>query len=893
MPPKPKISITLKFNGTLDDIRSSDLDVMMHACSEAKTGCVSMVISRNGHSIRLLMFIFVLAGLTACIDTDTSDDGDDQSIPVTGVSIIDENDILLSDDQTLLIVLNDQRKLNARVFPLNADKERVRWHSADPDIARVDATGRVTAVGVIDDRNNTTITVTTVDGDFTASIVVAVKIPVESITIDGDSIRNVSVDQDNQSISLTATVMPEIASDKAIEWTSSNETIASVDAAGVITVHADAVSGEHEIIISATSTSTAEVAAQLTLNISLVVGSLVDIKPTVTVSHIKQLRFEWPAVDNATFYRLLINADGISGFTTTADNIVDPFYLLPVAVHLTDWTNATYMVEAYKGDNIKIGQSTAYRLTPSQDANQPTPLDIIGYMKPLAINANTPDGKFGDRFGGRVVLSADGNTLVVGMADEDSLATGVHNNTHEDAFAEIVKQAGRYTTVGNTHTSRGAAYVYARNSDGAWALQAYLKSTPAADQLTNREQFGKDLALSADGNTLVVGAPKSHRPVQNEGGTTWIQTTGAVYVFVRDDNGLWAEDRVLYSKSPSKVDDQFGHAVALSANGEIFAVSAIGVDGRDDNGKFVYSIGKVEIYERWELKGSLLGQSAGGFGGDMALSGDGKTLVVGAPSDDSYANNAGRAFVFVDTEAGWNLQHSITASNAASAAANSFFGWAVGVDDTGKTIAISAFKEHSDAKGVNPQKEGENNSGSNLDDDNSNATQSGAVYVFTRNAEAVTQQAYIKSPNARAYHWFGRSLALSTDGKHLATGAIVEGSNARGINGDQSNTSADRAGAAYVYTYRGESGGWQHTAYVKASNTTPLKTVNVGQNGSSGDRFGSAIALNNDGTSLAVGAYWEQSNAIGVVGYSAEDEANGVGQGNDDVLKGGGAVYLY
>ena len=60
------------------------------------------------------------------------------------------------------------------------------------------------------------------------------------------------------------------------------------------------------------------------------------------------------------------------------------------------------------------------------------------------------------------------------------------------------------------------------------------------------------------------------------------------------------------------------------------------------------------------------------------------------------------------------------------------------------------------------------------------------------------EQAYIKASNTESYDHFGYSIALSSDGNTLAVGALVEDSNATGVNGDQTNNSATNSGAVYI-----------------------------------------------------------------------------------------------
>ena len=140
--------------------------------------------------------------------------------------------------------------------------------------------------------------------------------------------------------------------------------------------------------------------------------------------------------------------------------------------------------------------------------------------------------------------------------------------------------------------------------------------------------------------------------------------------------------------------------------------------------------------------------------------------------------------------------------------------------------------------------------------------------MFVRHGDAWSQQAFIKPTNTQVNQHFGWTLALSLDGTTLAVGAHFENGGSSGINGDQRDTSAQDAGAAYVYSRRGTT--WTPRAYVKASNAS-LRA-----------EFGTSVALNDDGTVLAVGAPREASGAMGINGNQSDDSA-----------AESGAVYIY
>jgi trimeric autotransporter adhesin len=114
------------------------------------------------------------------------------------------------------------------------------------------------------------------------------------------------------------------------------------------------------------------------------------------------------------------------------------------------------------------------------------------------------------------------------------------------------------------------------------------------------------------------------------------------------------------------------------------------------------------------------------------------------------------------------------------------------------------------------------------------------------------QQAYIKPSNTAADDRFGSSVALSADGKTLAVGALFEDSGATGVGGDQALDNDRDSGAVYVFTRADARSPWTQQAYIKA----PSTSQDAG--------FGSYVALSADGSTLAVSAPLEGSNATGV-----------------------------
>ena len=187
-------------------------------------------------------------------------------------------------------------------------------------------------------------------------------------------------------------------------------------------------------------------------------------------------------------------------------------------------------------------------------------------------------------------------------------------------------------------------------------------------------------------------------------------------------------------------------------------------------------------------------------------------------------------------------------------------GNSVALSGDGSTMAIGAPFESSNARGIN----------GNQNDNSMYAA--GAVYVFTRQGDSWTQQAYVKASNPGQSDHFGSSVVLSRDGNTMAVAAHFEASAATGVNGNQNDDSIPQAGAVYVFTRTGST--WTQQAYLKASNTGKR---DEGDAFGDGDQFGFSLALSGDGNTVAVGAITEDSGAKQINGNQADDSAASAG----------------
>ena len=141
------------------------------------------------------------------------------TVAVTGVTL---------NKSTLSLIEGTSETLTATITPADATDKELTWTSSDATVATVDDNGKVTAVKA----GTATVTVTTRDGGKTATCRVTVsdrEIKVTEITLAALAIYV------GESKAVTATVKPDDATNKELTWTSSDETVATVDATGKVT----------------------------------------------------------------------------------------------------------------------------------------------------------------------------------------------------------------------------------------------------------------------------------------------------------------------------------------------------------------------------------------------------------------------------------------------------------------------------------------------------------------------------------------------------------------------------------------------------------------------------------------------------------------------------------
>lgn len=388
------------------------------------------------------------------------------------------------------------------------------------------------------------------------------------------------------------------------------------------------------------------------------------------------------------------------------------------------------------------------------------------------------------------------------------------------------------------------------------------------------DRYGQSVALYDD--ILVVGAPFDDNGDQNRFGVTdvaaleaaerqtflsglhrnnTLTNSGAVYIFIRNQQGVWEFDHYLKAPVPD-AQDQFGMAVAVYGNDLVISAPgedsiSEGINGQETNNTAPNS-GAVYVYRRqsaqfsWSKVAYIKPPSNqpgvdgfdDAFGANVEL--NDKRLLVTAHKDDLIGDDikadVGSVFLYTREDSGeWKLSQAI---RQPSPQAGDEFGY--DADLTSNRLIVGAPGERSNHRGLIQGAA----IGSWFDPDANNFNldnrDSGAAYVYNLANSGVTLSSYIKAPNSDAGDRFGASVAASHSRAQVFVGAPFEGGSGLGFNRDLETNTNPSSGAVYSYTGNQNGENWAIQNYIKAVSAPGAI------------EFGSSIAV--EGRALFVGA---------------------------------------
>jgi hypothetical protein len=360
---------------------------------------------------------------------------------------------------------------------------------------------------------------------------------------------------------------------------------------------------------------------------------------------------------------------------------------------------------------------------------------VAGARPDAAQKLTASDEQGAGAFGYSVAFSGDSNTLLVGGFN-DGIGLGA---------------AWIFKPTGSTWSQQGSKLIAPEEHGAGW--------------------FSQGIALSDDGTTVLVGVPQENA------------NTGTARIFVRKPSGYEQQAEL----NTGGDQDALGLSVALSGDGRTALVGAP---------KHNLLVGGAYLFTRsgssWRRQPILTGRDElrnGEFGLAVALSEDGKTAAIGGPSDDS---GIGAVWTFTRSGSRWIPGPKIVPPDELG---RSEFGYSVALSADGRTLLAGGFRDRDVA---------------------------GAVWVYTRTGPGWIEQKKITVPVARPDTSFGFSVALSHDG----TTALVGGPGIKGA-----------SGAAWLYRRVGTA--WRQRAK---------------WSGPKGAGLGYGVALSADGTLAALGA---------------------------------------
>lgn len=575
--------------------------------------------------------------------------------------------------------------------------------------------------------------------------------------------------------------------------------------------------------------------------------------PTLTVTASPQtLSFEWAdeLASPDTAYYLQYSEDGGTRFAGGSAARAT----LSVSAHLEDWSNTFVRLAACRGTACSYSNAVA--------------------LAPLTDNTyavfNNPFPRSDNGFSRSVALSADGLTLAIAEPGNDARLAGMPDDCDAPSPTNCLRNSG-------------AVLVYARRDNG-WVLQATLKASNAGEE----DYFGTGLAMSGSGQALVIGAPGEDSNLNGIRVVPAADTcngvnpaepcraeSGAAYVFKRNPNNSWSQ-RVFLKRETPEAGDIFGGRVGIS-NGFGPLVVAVSAAGEDSGGFGVTGVtphdcaetlphncrigsGAVLVFEEnaeeaWRQAAFLKQQrndptasglpddnDIGFFGGNLVISGDGKTVAaVRIDRNDQFAS--------VDF-----FRRGPTVWEEAS------HYWFNGMTSNGLSLSIS-------------------NAGSRVAVGAPGYNEGGQAFLIAPDSSRIWQiESEIAPPADRTGTGFGQDVTLNDLGTRLAVGAPFHSGAGTGF-GEHTQFScapADHAdcaqwsGAVHLYEFQGNAWPLQRTIKSRHNELFFDEAATSTYGVPSADAFGSIVAMSGDGTTLAVSALSDDSGHAGIGGDASD-----------------------
>ena len=343
--------------------------------------------------------------------------------------------------------------------------------------------------------------------------------------------------------------------------------------------------------------------------------------------------------------------------------------------------DGTVAVVGAQGDSLAKGAAWVY----TRNGNQWTQMG-----KKLLPNDAIYVANVGVYFGSAVAISADGNTIAIGGKGDnrDKGATWIFvrngsrwvqqgtklfgtqgTNVSSQGNSLALSADGNTLLVGGREDNgaRGAVWYFQRNGT-TWSQQgSKITVTP-----NNGWAFGESVSLSADGNTALIGAPNEGTPGNNQGYGYFYKRTGNTWNLIQKVTDL------------SLINTKFGEGVTLSGNGKV-AVLGCPMANNQTGLLWVYKYNQAT--QQWNQEQMI--SPSGGIGGPrigtrLSLSKGGDTLAAMGYFDNGLK---GAVWTFTNINGTWS-QLGTKITSPVTGGTDPWFGLSVNLNANGKILII-------------------------------------------------------------------------------------------------------------------------------------------------------------------------------------------------------------
>jgi hypothetical protein len=347
------------------------------------------------------------------------------------------------------------------------------------------------------------------------------------------------------------------------------------------------------------------------------------------------------------------------GTGVLADGIKDGFYKKIIKAdenteQILDYPGMDKKQSRYFGWSVSMSNDGKYAVVGAREE-----FDFNGEVYIYGLSGGTwnllqgltaSDGEPADNFGYSVSIRDDGKTIAVGARQEDEKAQNA-----------------------------GAVYIY--KYDGtSWTGEEKVTASNGA----TGDQFGYSVAISDDGNRLVVGAQGKDISGTND--------VGGIYFYEYGGTSIgWTGEQIIDNPNTTTgINERFGWSVSMSNDGKYAVVGVPNWQNSSLRGRaIVYGLSGGSWTSIQELIASD-GANFDQYAYSVSISGDGKYIAIGSIKEDTGVNNDGAVYVYEYDGTSWTNEEKIIASDGEQ---NDSFGGSVSLSSDGKYLIVGSSSE--------------------------------------------------------------------------------------------------------------------------------------------------------------------------------------------------------